>query len=165
MIEGPGGGAVRVRVWLLVATLFTGHFLLHVGLSYGRGAPDLLTLALLLVAREVGLGRASTLGLAFGLLEDALSVLSFGANSIAMTLVAVGGAATRDLFVGDSRFFLVSYVFLGKWIRDLVHWIAVGEGVRQPFVEQVVVQGGVASLYVALVGVVVAGVFGLGGEA
>jgi cell shape-determining protein MreD len=147
-----------------VAVLFLAHFILHIGLSYGRGAPDLLTLGLLIGAREIGLARAAILGLVFGLLEDAMSVLAFGANAIAMTAVAFGGAATRDLFVGDSKLFLPSYVFFGKWIRDLVHWIAVGEGVRQPFVEQVFVQGGIASLYVAAVGIAVGTVLGLGRE-
>lgn len=155
----------NVRLWGLVVVLFVAHFFLHVGLAYERGAPDLLTLALLLGARDAGFGRAGALGFFFGLCEDALSVLAFGANTLTMTLLGLGGAGTRDLFVGDSRLFLVSYVFVGKWIRDLVHWIAVGEGLRQPFVEQVLVQGAVASLYVAAVAVVLAGVTGLGGEA
>lgn len=158
-------GAGRLRAWILVIVLVVLHFLLHVGLSYGRGAPDLLTLALLLVARELSIGRASVVGLAFGLLEDALSVLAFGANSIAMTLVAVGGAATRDLFVGDTRLFVVSYVFIGKLTRDLIHWVAVGEGLRQPFVEQVVIEGGIAAPYLAAVGLVVAELWGAGREA
>jgi cell shape-determining protein MreD len=154
----------KVRVWAWVGILFFLHFLLHVGLSYGRAAPDLLTLGLLLAAREIGAGRASALGLLFGLIEDALSVLAFGANSLAMTVVAVGGATTRDLFVGDSRLFLIAYLFVGKWVRDLVHWIAVGEGLRQPFVEQVLVQGALHGLYVAAIGIVIAGLAGLGGE-
>lgn len=155
----------RLRVWVLALVLFLLHFLLHVGLSYGREAPDLLTLALLLVAREVSVGRAAALGLVLGLFEDALSVLAFGGNSVAMTLVAIGGALTKDLFVGDSRLFLISYVFLGKWIRDLAHWIAVGEGLRQPFVEQVLIEGGISSAYVAVVGLLVAEVWGVGREA
>ncbi|MDG2282883.1 MAG: hypothetical protein P8L45_07155 [Longimicrobiales bacterium] len=138
-----------VSLWILVGLLFVLHFVLHIGLSYGRGAPDLLTLGLLIAARETSLGRASVLGLTTGLLEDAMSVLAFGANSIAMTIVAAGGAITRDLFVGDSRHFLPAYVFMGKWTRDLVHWITMGREVRQPFVEQVVLQGAVGSLYVA----------------
>lgn len=155
---------VRVRVWVWVAVLFLAHFFLHVGLSYGTGAPDLLTLALLLAAREVGMARAAAVGLFFGLCEDALSVLAFGANGIAMATVGAGAAATRDLFVGDSWIFLVSYVFVGKWIRDLVYWIAVGEGLRQPFVEQVLVQGAVQGLYIAGIGFVLWGVTGLGSE-
>jgi cell shape-determining protein MreD len=155
----------RTRVWLVVGALASLHLFLHIGLSYGRGAPDLLTLSLLLASREIGPGRASALGLSFGLLEDAMSVLAFGANSVVMTILAIGSALTRDLFVGDSRFFLVSYVFIGKWVRDLMHWVAVGAGQRQPFVEQVLIDGGIASLYVVVVGVVVTAVTGLGSDA
>lgn len=156
------GGA---RVWIVVAALFLLHFVLHVGLGLGRAAPDLLTVALLLAAREVDLGVAAGTGFGFGLLEDALSVLSFGANSASMTLVGTLGAITRDLFVGDSLLFLVSYFVFGKWLRDLVHWLMVGETLRQPFLDQVVIQGLVGGLYAALVGIVVMAVTGLWREA
>ena len=165
MSETVASPAVRTRIWVLVGTLFVLHFFLHVGVGFGRGAPDLLTIALLLAARDIGLGRAAALGLAFGLLEDSLSVLAFGANAIAMTFVGVGGALTRDVFVGDSRLFLVWYVLVGKWLRDLVHWIAVGSDVRQPFIDQVLIQGGIGSVYPAAVGVAVAALWGLGREA
>lgn len=155
----------RLGVWLMVAALFLLHFMLHVGLGYGRGAPDLLTVALLVAAREIGFGQAAALGLVFGLMEDALSILAFGANSIAMTVVAIGGAFTRDLFVGDSWVFRASYFLIGKWMRDLIHWIAVGETIRQPFVEEVVIQGGIGALYAAAVGFVLLEVTGLGREA
>ncbi len=155
----------RGRRWLLVASLAVVHLFLHVGLSFGRGAPDLFTLAVLLAARDADPGRSAILGLCLGLLEDALSVLAFGANSVAMTVVAIGGALTRDLFVGDSRFFLASYLFVGKWLRDAVHWVAVGEGARQPFVEQVIVGGGIASVYVVIVGYALTSLFGLSREA
>jgi len=152
------------RVWLLVAVLALTHLLLHVGFGIGRAAPDLLTVALLLGARELGMGRAAGLGLFFGLLEDALSVLMFGANSLAMTIVAALGAVTRDLFVGDSALFLVSYFVIGKWIRDLLHWLMAGESLRQPFVDQVVVQGLTGGAYAALVGLLLLEVTGLGQE-
>jgi len=100
------------------------------------------------------MGRAAGLGLFFGLLEDALTVLSFGANTVAMTIVAVLGRVTRDLFVGDSTLFLVSYFVIGKWARDFIHWLMVGESLRQPFVDQVVVQGLTGGAYAAVVGLV-----------
>lgn len=153
-----------VFIWIVVLVLFVLHFVLHIGLSYGREAPDLLTLGLLIAARETSLSRASVLGVLAGLLEDAMSVLAFGANTIAMTIVAVGGAVTRDLFVGDSKHFLPAYVFAGKWTRDLVHWIAVGSDIRQPFVEQVVVQGAIGSLYVAGIALVMSRVLGAWGR-
>ena len=153
------------RVWLLVAVLAFSHLLLHVGFGIGRAAPDLLTVALLLGARELGMGRTAGLGLFFGLLQDALTVLSFGANSLAMTIVAVLGAVTRDFFVGDSTLFLVSYFVIGKWTRDLVYWVMVGESLRQPFVEQVVVQGLTGGVYTAVVGLGLLEITGLRQEA
>lgn len=135
----------------MLAGLALVHFLLHVGFGL-RAAPDLLTVALLLGAREVGIGTAAALGLVAGLLEDSLSVLAFGANALAMTLVGVAGGATRDLFVGDSRLFVVTYFLFGKWLRDLIHWIAVGDVFRQPFVDQVLIGGFLGGMWAALVG-------------
>jgi rod shape-determining protein MreD len=150
--------------WVLVVALVIGHFVLHVGFGFGRGAPDLLTIGLLLAAREVGFGAAAVVGLVFGLLEDALSVLAFGANTVTMTVIGIAGAFTRDLFVGDSRVFVVSYFFVGKWMRDLLHWLMVGEGLRQPFASEVLVQGTVAAAYAALIGFVLLTLLGRAGE-
>ncbi|HAY76458.1 MAG TPA: hypothetical protein DCY33_01365 [Gemmatimonadetes bacterium] len=144
----------RQLVWVSVLMLFTLHFVLHIGLSYGREAPDFLTLGLLIAARELSLSRAAGLGLVAGLLEDAMSLLAFGANSIAMTLVATGGSVTRDLFVGDSRLFFPAYIFAGKWTRDLIHWLAMGPEVRHPFIEQAVLEGMLGALYVAGIAIV-----------
>lgn len=155
---------VRPQVWILVGVLVLVHFFLHVGLSFGIGAPDLLTVGLLLAARELGLWPGAALGLAFGLLEDALSVVTFGANSIAMTIVGAGGAATRDLFVGDSRLFVVLYFWIGKWVRDVLHWVSVGEGLRQPFVDHVLAQGALGGAYAAAVGLVLVTMTGVAGE-
>jgi rod shape-determining protein MreD len=155
----------RALVWLVVTALFVLHFLLHVGLGLGNGAPDLLTVALLLAAREVGLGVAAGTGLVFGLLQDALSVLSFGANGIAMTVLGAAGAATRDLFVGDSLFFLASYFVAGKVLRDFIHWVVVGEALRQPFTDQVLTQGLVGGVYAAATGILVMALTGLWREA
>jgi rod shape-determining protein MreD len=153
------------RVWVVVAALVLLHFLLHVGLGVQHGAPDLLTVALLLAAREVGVGTAAGVGLAMGLLEDALGAVSFGANAVAMTVVGLLGAVTRDLFVGDSLVFLVSYFVIGKWVRDLVGWLAMGEALRQSFADQVLVQGFLGGLYAAVVGIAVMSVSGLWREA
>lgn len=137
------------------------HFLLHVGFGIGGWAPDLLMVAVLLIAREVGLGTAAGVGLLFGLLEDALSVVAFGVNSVTMTLLGLAGGTTRDLFVGDSLAFLVSYFVLGKFARDLVEWVLVGEALREPFVAQVLVGGLVGGVYAAVVGIAIMAVTGL----
>ena len=143
------------RVGAIVGVLALLHFLLHLGLGLGNAAPDLLTISLLLAAREVGMGAAAGIGFAFGLLLDAFGLLGFGANTIAMTILGTAGARTRDWFVGDSFFFVISYLFLGKWLKDLLHWIAVGEGVREPFVQAILVGSTLNAVYAAAVGVLV----------
>lgn len=139
----------------LVLLLVILHFLFHLGFGWGAGAPDLLIVALLLAAREVGMSVGAGLGLFFGLLEDAFSVLSFGANAVAMTLVGALGARTRDLFVGDSLLFAFAYVALGKWLRDLVHWLVVGAGAREPFLDAMLVDGLFSAVYVGLVAMII----------
>ncbi len=137
------------------------HLVLHVGLGFGAGAPDLLTLGLLIMARELGVGYAALLGLLLGLLEDALSVPTFGATALAMTVVAVAGARTRDLFVGDSGLFALAYLFVGKWVRDLLQWLLVGEEFRAPFVQAMLIDGALAALYVAVVGLAILALLGI----
>ena len=140
------------RLSLVVLCLFLAHFIMHVGLGLGPVVPDMLTIALLLAAREIGIGWASGLGLAFGLLEDSLSVLTFGASSVAMTVTGALGATTRNLFVGDSLSFQLSYFILGKWARELLHWVMVGEALRLPFLEQVMLNGLLGGVYAAAIG-------------
>lgn len=142
------------RVWGVVALLVLLHFLLHLGLGIGRAAPDLSTVALLVAVREVRTGTGAGLGFALGLLEDAYSVLAFGANTLAMTVVGAVGARSRDLFVGDSLSFVVAYLFIGKWTRDLLHWLVAGEGLREPFVQAMLVEGTVAAGYATVAGLV-----------
>lgn len=154
----------RTVLGLLVPLLVILHFLFHVGFSIASGAPDLLTLALLLAARELSLGWGGGLGFFLGLLEDAFSVLAFGASAFALTLVGILGARTRDLFVGDSLLFFFVYLTVGKLLRNLVYWVVAGATVRGPFLESMVIQGGLASVYMAAVGVLVVVVLG-GGRA
>lgn len=139
---------------LLVVGLVILHFLVHVGLGVGPAAPDLLTLGLLLGARELRMGSAGVLGFVLGLLEDSFSVLAFGANTLAMTLVGILGSRSRDLFVGDSLLFFLAYLGLGKLLKDLVHWLATGDTLRGPFATEVLLQGGLGALYVAALGLV-----------
>ncbi len=151
----------RTVVYVVAAVLVVLHFFLHVGLGIGGAAPDLLVVALLLVSREVGIGGAAGVGFALGLLEDALSVLAFGVNSAAMALVGLAGGTTRDLFVGDSLAFLVSYFVLGKFTRDLLAWVVMGAVLRGPFVAQVLVEGLLGGVYAAVVGIALMAVTGL----
>lgn len=153
------------RVWFVVLLLVFLHLVLRVALGVGSGAPDLLTVATLLGSRRVGVGAGAGLGFVLGLLEDAFSLLSFGANTVAFTLVGIVGGITRDLFVGDSGIFQLTFLFFGKFLRDAAYWVLAEPTVRGDFVEQVLLFGGGQALYAAVVGTIVLRLTGLwGGE-
>jgi rod shape-determining protein MreD len=142
----------RVLLRFVVPLLVVLHLLLHLGFGLGAEAPDLMVLALLLAARQVSMGWAAGLGFLLGLLEDALSVLAFGANTVTLTVVGTLGSGTRDLFVGDSRWFVLVYLGVGKWLRDLGHWLLAGEGIREPFWNAMLLESTVSALYAAAIG-------------
>jgi len=129
------------------------HFLLHVGFGMGRTAPDLLAVGLLLLARETRAGPAAGIGFFLGVLEDAFSLLAFGANTVACTILGILGSRSRDLFVGESLLFLVSYLFLGTWLRTALHWLMSGQELRRDATVTFLLHGPVDAAYAAAVGV------------
>ena len=141
-----------IGLWAVVLLLPALHFFLHVGLGIGAGAPDLLTVSLLVGARNVKIETSAGIGFAMGLMEDALSILSFGASALALTVVGILGARSRELFVGDSIGFLASYLALGVWMRGAIHWVLTWEGAAGDGVRVLLVQTPAAALYAAGVG-------------
>lgn len=142
--------AFTVFVVLLIAL----HLMLRVGLGLTEWAPDLLTVALLLTARRVPAGWAAGVGLAMGLIRDAVNLTTFGSDAIVMTVLGFIGGRTRDYFVGDSTFFLAIYLFLGKWLHDALYFLIGGAfGVRDP-VSSLLVEAPLAAAYTAVAGLV-----------
>lgn len=142
------------------ALLMVLHFVLHVGLGLGPVVPDLATLGLLTMAREIRMGTSAATGFLLGLLVDSLSTLAFGASTMALTVVGALGSRTRDLFVGESLTFVGAYLFVGKWGRDLIQWVMTSPELREPIQRSLLVDSTVASAYVALVGLLLVRVFG-----
>lgn len=130
------------------------HLVLRVALGIGDGAPDFFLVAVLLMGREGGVLWGALMGFSMGLMEDALSMLAFGANSVALTVSGIVGGITRDLFVGDSRVFVPVFLFLGKWLRDLVYWMVAPSVTREPLTEALFTRGPVLAAYTALAGIV-----------
>ncbi|MEX0856427.1 MAG: rod shape-determining protein MreD [Gemmatimonadota bacterium] len=151
---------LSLLTWAVVISLPILHFLLHVGLGLGPWAPDLLTVGLLVLAREVRPSVAAGAGFVFGLLEDAFSILAFGTNTVALTVVGILGARSRDLFVGESLVFLVSYLALGVWLRYALQWLVSGSALRGPAAE-LLFQAPLAAVYSAGVGILILRVSGI----
>ena len=146
--------------WGVALLLPVLHLTLHVGFGFGARAPDLLTVGLLVTARQVRTGTAAGTGFALGLMEDALSILSFGANAMALTVVGILGARSRELFVGESLSFLASYLAMGIWLRGAIHWLLTRDGGGEEAIRALVVQAPVAAVYGAAVGTVLLTVTG-----
>lgn len=145
--------------WVLILLLVVLHFVLHLSFGFGIEAPDLLTVAVLLGARQLSGGRAAGYGFLLGLLEDAVSVSVFGAAAITQTVIGYLGARSRDLFVGDSLLFLALYLFLGKWARDALYYAVAAVVRRGDAVGALLLQAPLAALYAAISGVVAIVVF------
>ena len=143
------GGAA---FWGVAVSLPLLHFVLRVGLGVGDWSPDLLAVGLLVAALRLPVALAAGLGFAFGIIEDALSILSFGANAMALTIVGILGSWSREFFVGGSVVFLVSYFTIGVWFRSALHWLVSGWSVGEEAVRLLLVEMPLAALYGAGVG-------------
>jgi rod shape-determining protein MreD len=139
---------------IFVALLVLLHFTLHLAFGLGTEAPDLLTVAALIAARRVRGGAAAGIGFALGLLDDSLSLNAFGASAIALTVVCYLGARSRDLFEGESVLFLLVYLFLGKWLRDVLVTLASPGTARPEGAASLLVGLPLYALYAAVAGVV-----------
>jgi rod shape-determining protein MreD len=140
--------------WLFIGTLVALHFFLQLTLGLGTRAPDLLVVAVLLGARPLPGGGAAALGFGLGILEDAVSIAAFGAAAGAFTVVAYLGSRSRDLFVGDSLFFLGAYLFLGKWAQEALYYGLAASLRRDDPVEALLIQAPLSALYAAAAGLV-----------
>lgn len=150
------------RLAFVTALLVLCHLVLHVAFGIGRGAPDLFAVAVLLASRQIGARGGATLGVCLGLLEDAFSVLSFGASAVSLGMVGVLGGATRDLFVGDSRTFRITYLWLGVWLRGLVFWLLTAPAARSALQRALFVEASLDALYAAAIGWLVFALTGIG---
>jgi rod shape-determining protein MreD len=146
---------MAARGWpygVFIAVLVVLHFTVHLGIGVGPGGIDLLTIAVLLGVRRTSGARGALLGLLVGLLQDSLSLLAFGAQSVTYALLGYLGARSRDLFYGDSVLFVVLYLFVGKWLHDLLYYGLAGAAVRGEPVARFLVDAPVAALWTAAVG-------------
>jgi rod shape-determining protein MreD len=138
--------------WLFIAFLVLLHFFLHLGIGLGATAPDLLTVAVLLAARRLHGARATLLGLLLGLLQDALSLMSFGAEAVTQAVLGFGGARARDFFVGESAIFVGIYLFVGKWGHDVIFLVLSRTGSGGEVLSRLLVQAPLAGVYAAACG-------------
>ncbi|HKP30287.1 MAG TPA: rod shape-determining protein MreD [Gemmatimonadales bacterium] len=141
-------------LWLVLAVLILLHFYLRPRLYAGRGAPDFLLLALLILAFRSRPGGAAIAGFLVGLVEDVLSPSRFGAAMLANTLVAYVAAWGRAVFFADNLLVNFGLFALGTWLRNLLVFLVSGVGVGA-FLASVTMWGTLQALSTALAGTLV----------
>lgn len=152
-------GRGRLALALLVVVLVVLHFLLRIGLGLGELAPDLVVLTLLLAAREMRAGAAAALGFVLGILEGAIIPFAMGSLAITFTLLGFLGARSRDLFSSDNLVLLALYLFVGKWLADvLVHVLSRSAFYPGGF-SSLLLLSPLAALYVAAAGLLAVSVY------
>ncbi|MEO5799147.1 MAG: rod shape-determining protein MreD [Gemmatimonadales bacterium] len=120
--EGPRRrrSSDKFRVGVVIGALLLLEFYLRPSLIEGRGMPDFLMLALLLLAIRQRPGTAAVIGFAVGLMVDVLTPARFGAGILAHVLVGWGAAWGRSVFFADNLLVTAGVFFIGTWARNLL---------------------------------------------
>ncbi len=116
----------RFRISLVLGILMLLEFYLRPSLVEGRGMPDFLLLALLLLCLRLRPGTAALVGLLVGTVIDVLSPSRFGANMLAHVALGWGAAWGRAVFFADNLAVNAGLFFVGTWLRNMLVLILSG---------------------------------------
>jgi len=131
------------------------HFWLRPRLGDPRVAPDLLLLALLVLAMRVRPGVGAVAGFLVGLCVDAVAPTAFGAGALAGTVVGFAVGWVRTLFVADNVLVSALFILAGAWLRDLIQVVASGQLSGGGLLWQLLALSPLAALSTATTGLVV----------
>jgi rod shape-determining protein MreD len=150
----------KYRFWFVLAGLVLLHFSVRTKLGDDRMAPDFLLLAVLMYTIRAAPGPSSAAGFLVGIIRDAMSPASFGANALAHTLVGYLSSWAKAVFFAENLFVNGCIFFGGTWIRNLIVALASGELKGAPLAWQLLGWSTLQSLLTALAGVLVLLVLG-----
>lgn len=148
----------RIRVVTVIALLLLLEFYLRPSLVEGRGMPDFLLLALLLLAIRQRPGVAAITGFITGFIVDCLTPAHFGAGILAHVLVGWSAAWGRSLFFPDNLLVNAVLFFVGTWVRNLLMLLLSG-GSWARFTAEALVWSPLQAATTTLVGIAVVVLF------
>lgn len=137
-------------------------FLVLVALNYTlrpvlgwHASIDFLAIAVLLVAVRARPGVATLVGFTVGLISDSMAPEAFGAGALAFSVVAYAASALKAAFFADNLALNAVFVFLGKWVGDLIFLAAEHRLGGSEFLAQALLWSPLAAAVTAAVGLVV----------
>ncbi|HEY7897277.1 MAG TPA: rod shape-determining protein MreD [Gemmatimonadaceae bacterium] len=145
-------GSIRAIATFAVLVLL--HFTLRPFLDW-RAPIDFLLLAVLTAAVRVRPAGAVAIGFLVGIAADSLAPDSLGAAALAMLLVAYLASWLKAVFFADSLPLNAMFFFVGKWIFDIVYFIAEHHLSGIDLVQQLLLWSPLSAAATAIAGVLV----------
>ena len=142
-----------LRTTISCAILIMLHYTLRPLLGW-RAPIDFMLIAALFGAVRMRPGWAAVYGLALGLVADALAVKGFGSAALSMTLVAYGASWLKAVFFADNLALNAFFLFVGKWIFDMIVVIAGHRLAGSDLAMQILVWSPLSAAVTALAGAV-----------
>jgi len=112
-----------LRTVIVCAILIVLQYTLRPMLAW-RASIDFLLIALIFGAVRMRPGLAAVYGLALGLVSDALAINALGASALGLTVVGFAASWLKAVFFADNLVLNGFFLFVGKWIYDLIYLIA-----------------------------------------
>ena len=120
-----------------------------------RASIDFLVIALLLGSVRMRPGAAAVYGFLLGLVADSLDVGGFGAAALAMSLVGFSASWLKAVFFADNLALNGFFLFLAKWVFDLIFLIAGQHAHGAELAMQIFVWSPLSAAVTAAAGVIV----------
>jgi rod shape-determining protein MreD len=120
-----------------------------------RAPIDFMLIAALFGAVRMRPGVAAMYGLFLGLVSDALAVNGFGAAALGMTIVAYTASWLKAVFFADNLALNAFFLFVGKWLFDMIVVLAGRRIVGTELAMQIFVWSPLAAALTAVAGAIV----------
>jgi rod shape-determining protein MreD len=142
-----------VRTAVICAILIVLHYTLRPLLALP--APiDFLIIALMFGAVRMRPGLAAMFGFVLGLMADSLAPGAFGAAALGMSLIGFGASWLKAVFFADNLVLNGFFIFLGKWIFDLIFLLVGQRAHGGELFMQIVVWSPIAAALTAVAGII-----------
>jgi rod shape-determining protein MreD len=115
------GRVAWIAGWLVLLVVL--QFTLRPLLAW-RVQVDFLVIAVLMLAVRTRPGVAAFIGFAIGMATDALTPATFGAGALALGIVGFASSSLKAAFFTENQLLNGVFVFLGKWVFDVVYLLA-----------------------------------------
>jgi rod shape-determining protein MreD len=142
-----------VRIGIVCVILIVMHYTLRPLLAW-RASIDFLLIALVFGAVRMRPAAAAIYGFILGLATDSLSLGVFGAGALAATIVAFSASWLKAVFFADNLALNAFFLFVGKWLFDLVYVLMERRMHGIEMLMQIVVWSPLAAAVTAVAGVI-----------